>query len=515
MHDPNPACLAVVACIGCSLAAQIPQAYDLKPQRQPSKTVKSPKLSGASILWTSTRDSRIVLPLDNPTVDSVEATLSWENMARGERLGSSFVLKKGEKFMEYAVLYKPRDSSFVVRGLLDATGYMGELKVLRNKEALADINSTNTKDSTVFKLDTPRIISGSESEMILSVLTTLPPSMVRLDSVSVGFKIPKQKEDSVLEVSDLARNDTGKAVIHVVPNTVSVVVNDLPAQTVVKIAMKKTGAKSSNKPINTMYLFTGSVTNIVENVPQVTATSTRLGLLKNVQRRPTVTCYVKNKPPFQGFPCHNSNVCIPLHWECDGEEDCDGGFDESGCQGGLSAYTRQYINRPNNFQLSGRCKRGEFECLSRGVNVCLPTNWLCDGRRDCTNGWDENQANCNANGWGFPNSGNNYHLVNNLQCGRSQYRCRKGGCVSMRMLCDGRDDCRDGSDEDDCPEDEGSDIDEEVYADNCDPDHEYVCSGPRKKCVPRPWVCDDEDDCPGGEDESDDLCNNHFHNFND
>lgn len=81
---------------------------------------------------------------------------------KGDRLGSAFVLKKGEKYVEYAVLYKPRDSSFVVRGLLDATGYMGELRIVRTKEALANINSTSLKDILIFKLDTPRIVPGMD-----------------------------------------------------------------------------------------------------------------------------------------------------------------------------------------------------------------------------------------------------------------------------------------------------------------------------------------------------------------
>ena len=44
------------------------------------------------------------------------------------------------------------------------------------------------------------------------------------------------------------------------------------------------------------------------------------------KKRETVICHIKNKQPFQGFPCKGSKVCIPLHWVCDGEDDCKGKY---------------------------------------------------------------------------------------------------------------------------------------------------------------------------------------------
>ncbi len=37
----------------------------------------------------------------------------------------------------------------------------------------------------------------------------------------------------------------------------------------------------------------------------------------------------------------------------------------------------------------GSCRKYEFRCRARGESVCLPNSWLCDGRRDCTDGYED------------------------------------------------------------------------------------------------------------------------------
>ena len=56
-----------------------------------------------------------------------------------------------------------------------------------------------------------------------------------------------------------------------------------------------------------------------------------------------------------------------LHQVCDGLVDCEGGQDEAGC--GLP-----------------RCEEGELACLK---GRCIPGEWKCDGRPDCSQGEDE------------------------------------------------------------------------------------------------------------------------------
>jgi len=157
------------------------------------------------------------------------------------------------------------------------------------------------------------------------------------------------------------------------------------------------------------------------------------------------------------FTCLNGG-CIPAHWKCDKDQDCDDGSDEEDCD-------------------NVKCRADQFKCAN---SRCILSIWKCDGQKDCSDGSDEkdcNKGTCAAN---------------QLQCPSS------GKCFTKSWLCDGDKDCSDGWDESPA---------------NClnttvTPTPSFPTCAPTKfqckstgRCITRSWVCDEEDDCADKSDE--------------
>jgi len=122
--------------------------------------------------------------------------------------------------------------------------------------------------------------------------------------------------------------------------------------------------------------------------------------------------------------------------------ECDRQTDGHLCSGYTSACYRAgkndsfFLHKCNNDDIyvgseTIACPEATFDCPSnRGVHrrVCLPAAMVCDGKRNCLQGEDEQSCGPRT-------------------CGVGQYSCQNGVCIPQRWICDRDNDCGDNSDE--------------------------------------------------------------------
>ncbi|CAB3364278.1 Hypothetical predicted protein [Cloeon dipterum] len=115
-----------------------------------------------------------------------------------------------------------------------------------------------------------------------------------------------------------------------------------------------------------------------------------------------------------------------------------------------------------------KCNQTEFQC-AKNLN-CIEKHYLCDGDDDCKDGSDEN----------IEPGGACY----NVTCGPDQFSCSQHYCIEKQRVCDGNLDCIDGEDE--------------VHCENNSFTDQTKCDG---RQIHPSWLCDGEKDCEDGSDE--------------
>ncbi|KAG8233631.1 hypothetical protein J437_LFUL001042 [Ladona fulva] len=185
------------------------------------------------------------------------------------------------------------------------------------------------------------------------------------------------------------------------------------------------------------------------------------------------------------FRCNGTGRCIPLTWVCDEEKDCLDGSDENSdrncsvyyCDGDADCEDR---SDEEEGCIPSECHSTEFLCKN---NHCIPAPWVCNGFDDCGDGSDENKDHC----------------TNSSECADGMFRCKNKLCINNTLTCDGENDCGDFSDERQCNVNECETPG--ICAHECiDLQIGYKC-----KCYPgfeqhpeQSNLCQDIDECAGG-----------------
>ncbi|KRF94155.1 uncharacterized protein Dmoj_GI15893, isoform H [Drosophila mojavensis] len=184
------------------------------------------------------------------------------------------------------------------------------------------------------------------------------------------------------------------------------------------------------------------------------------------------------------FACHNRD-CIPIESVCDGIPDCQEHEDEDytlcNCSADKVSSRTHTPSHPHTHTHTHRHRDShqqhvysQYKCVRGGG--CIPKTQVCDGKSQCRDGSDESACRSSC-------------AINQIAC--------NGACLDWSLRCDGIRDCDNGVDELDCPA--GSKHFRNTTVRKCQP-YQWQCSN--SECINADFLCDKHADCT---DESDEL----------